>query len=82
MLDRFLPAWWRSEPAAAGAAFVVFVNSVIALLVAIEAIALDATDLALVYLVVLNGVVLLVGNEVRKRVSPTGRDPIDPEPPT
>jgi hypothetical protein len=76
MLDRFLPDWWLTEPVAFGAALVVFVNSVIALAVAIEIIALDATQLALVYLVVLNGV-LFFGNEVRKRVSPTGRDPED-----
>ena len=79
MLDRFLPDWWLTEPVAFGAALVVFVNSVIALAVALEVIALDATQLALVYLVVLNGVVLFFGNEVRKRVSPTGRDPAEPE---
>jgi len=73
----FLPSWWRREPARAGAALVVFVNSVIALVVALEVISLDATELALVYLVVLNGVVLLVGNEVRRRVSPTGTDPVE-----
>jgi len=73
----FLPSWWRREPARAGAALVVFVNSVIALVVALEVISLDATELALVYLVVLNCVVLLVGNEVRRRVSPTGTDPVE-----
>ena len=75
----FLPSWWRREPARAGAALVVFVNSVIALVVALEIVSLDATQLALVYLVVLDGVVLLVGNEVRRRVSPTGTDPVEPE---
>ena len=75
----FLPSWWRREPARAGAALVVFVNSVIALVVALEMVSLDATQLALVYLVVLNGVVLLVGNEVRRRVSPTGTEPVEPE---
>jgi membrane protein implicated in regulation of membrane protease activity len=75
----FLPSWWRREPARAGAALVVFVNSVIALVVALEIVSLDATQLALVYLVVLNGVVLLVGNEVRRRVSPTGTDAVEPE---
>jgi membrane protein implicated in regulation of membrane protease activity len=75
----FLPSWWRREPARAGAALVVFVNSVIALVVALEVIGLDATQLALVYLVVLNGVVLLVGNEVRRRVSPTGTEPVEGE---
>ena len=79
MLDRILPDWWLAEPARAGAAFVVFVNSVIALIVALGWLALDATQLALVYLVVLNGVVLVVGNEVRKRVSPTGTEPVEPE---
>jgi membrane protein implicated in regulation of membrane protease activity len=80
-MQRFLPDWWFREPAAAGAALVVFVNSVIALAVALGWLNLDTTALALVYLVVLNGVVLFVGNEVRNRVTPTGRDPVDPEPP-
>ena len=79
MLDRLLPDWWQREPAAAGAAFVVFANSVLALAVALGWLTLDSTQLALVYLVVLNGVVLLVGNEVRKRVTPTGKDPVEPE---
>jgi len=74
-----LPEWWFEEPARAGSALVVFVNSVIALVVALDLLVLDSTQLALVYLVVLNGVVLLVGNEVRKLVSPTGREPVDPE---
>ncbi len=73
----FLPDWWRREPARAGAAFVVFVNSVVALAVGLDWFTLDATQLALVYLVVLNGVVLVVGNEVRKRVSPNGQEPAD-----
>lgn len=76
-MDRFLPDWWFREPARAGAALVVFANSVIAFAVALEWIVLDATQLALLYLVVLNGIVLLVGNEVRKLVSPNGRDPVD-----
>ena len=77
MLDRLLPDWWLTEPVRFGAAFVVFVNSVIALAVALGWLVLDATQLALVYLVVLNGTVLLFGEEVRKRVSPTGQEPVD-----
>jgi len=79
-MQRFLPDWWFREPAQAGAAFVIFVNSVIALLVALKVLPLDGVQVALVYLVVLNAVVFIVGRQVRAYVSPTGREPID-EPP-
>jgi len=77
MLDRILPDWWLAEPVRFGSALVIFVNSVIALLVALDIVALDSTQLALLYLVVLNGVVLAFGEEVRKRVSPNGQDPVE-----
>ena len=77
MLDKILPDWWLAEPVRFGSALVIFVNSVIALAVALELIALDSTQLALLYLVVLNGVVLIFGEAVRARVSPNGRDPVD-----
>lgn len=80
-MERFLPDWWFREPARAGAAAVIFVNSIIALLVALGVLPLDGVQVALLYLVVLNAVVFLVGNEVRKYVSPAGRDPVDPDAP-
>lgn len=79
MLDKVLPDWWLDEPVRFGSALVVFVNSVIALAVALEWVVLDSTQLALLYLVVLNGVVLLFGEQVRKRVTADGRDPVDPD---
>lgn len=80
-MERFLPDWWFREPAQAGAAFIIFVNSVIALLVALKVLQFDGVQVALLYLVVLNAVVFVVGRQVRAYVSPTGRDPVDPEPP-
>jgi len=77
-LKRYLPDWWFDEPAQAGAALVILVNSVIALAVALGWLRLDATQLALLYLVVLNGIVFFVGRQVRGLVSPNGRDPVDP----
>jgi len=77
MLDKILPDWWLAEPVRFGSALVIFVNSVIALAVALGIVALDSTQLALLYLVVLNGVVLAFGEEVRKRVTPDGRDPVE-----
>ena len=72
----FLPDWWRREPARAGA-LVVFVNSVIALLVLLEVVSLTAPQLAGLFLVVLNAAVLVGGEAVRNRVSPSGTDPAD-----
>ena len=75
----FLPDWWHREPVRFWGALVVFVNSLITLAVVLELVALDATQLAVVYLVVLNGAVLLGGEAVRNRVSPTGTEPADEE---
>lgn len=78
-MQRFLPDWWFDEPAQAGAAFVIFINSVIALAVALGWLDLDGVQVALLYLVVLNAVVFVVGRAVRQYVSPTGRDPVEEE---
>ena len=51
----FLPDWWRREPVRFGAAVVIFVNSVIALVVSFGWLPIEADQLALLYLVVLNG---------------------------
>ena len=77
-MRQHLPDWWFDEPAQAGAALVILVNSILALAVALGWWQLDAIQLALVYLVVLNAVVFIVGRQVRGLISPTGRDPIDP----
>ena len=69
--------WWADEPARFWSALVIFVNSVIALAVALGWVTIDTTALALVYLVVLNGAVLVAGEAVRGRVSPTGQEPVD-----
>ena len=75
--------WWAEEPARFWAALVVFVNAVLAFLVSLEVLELDGTQVALLYLVVLGGASLIGGESVRRRVTPTGRDPVDPEdPPT
>ncbi len=71
----FLPDWWRREPVRFWGALVVFVNSVIALAVLLEVVTLTAPQLAGLFLVVLNGAVLLGGEAVRNRVSPDGKDP-------
>jgi hypothetical protein len=76
---RFIPDWWHREPVRFWGALVVFVNSLITLAVVLEVFTLDATQLAVVYLVVLNGAVLLGGEAVRNRVSPTGTDPVEGE---
>ena len=76
---RFIPDWWHREPVRFWGALVVFVNSVITLAVVLEVFTLDATQLAVIYLVVLNGAVLLGGEAVRDRVSPTGTDPVEGE---
>jgi hypothetical protein len=72
-----LTRWWQSEPARLGAAVVIFVNSVIALAASMGWLDLTAEQLALVYLVVVNGLVLVFGEGVRTRVSPNGRDPVE-----
>lgn len=69
--------WWADEPARFWAAAVIFVNAVIALIVSLEVVALDGPQVALVYLVVLSGAVLIGGEGVRARVTPSGREPID-----
>jgi len=74
---RFIPDWWHREPVRFWGTLVVFVNSVITLAVVLEVFTLDATQLAVIYLVVLNAAVLLGGEAVRNRVSPTGTDPAD-----
>ena len=77
MLD-FLPRWWRSEPVRFWSALVVLINSVIALAVELDWLQLEASAVSLLYLVVLNGAVLLGGEAVRQRVTPTGDGPADP----
>ena len=72
-----LPGWWRREPVRFGAAAVIFVNSVIALAVSFEWLPIAADQLALLYLVVLNGAVLVFGEAVRGLVSPSGTEPSD-----
>ena len=71
----FLPDWWRREPVRFGAAVVIFVNSIIALAVSFAWLAIEADQLALLYLVVLNGAVLIFGEAVRGLVSPSGTEP-------
>ena len=73
----FLPDWWRREPVRFWGALVVFVNSVIALLVLLEVVTLTAPQLAGLFLVVLNAAVLVGGEAVRNRVSPSGTEPAD-----
>ena len=75
----FLPDWWQREPVRFWGALVVFVNSVIALLVLLEVVSLTAPQLAGLFLVVLNAAVLVGGEAVRNRVSPSGTDPVEPE---
>jgi hypothetical protein len=43
----------------------------------LHVIDLDATQLAVIYLVVLNGAVLIGGEAVRSRVSPSGSEPAE-----
>ena len=64
--------WWADEPARFWAALAVFVNAVIAFVVAMGWLELDGTQVALLYLVVLGFLALLGGEEVRRRVTPTG----------
>ena len=69
--------WWADEPARFWAAAVIFVNAVLALLVSLEVLPLDGTQVALLYLVVLGGATLIGGESVRSRVTPTGQDPVE-----
>ena len=73
----FLPDWWHREPVRFWGALVVFVNSIIALLVLLEVVTLTAPQLAGLFLVVLNAAVLVAGEAVRNRVSPSGAEPAD-----
>lgn len=70
--------WWAEEPARFWAAFVVFINAVIFFVVAMEWVPLNEIQLGALYLVVLGGASLIGGEQVRRRVSPTGTDPVDP----
>lgn len=72
--------WWENEPARFWAALVVFVNAVIALLVSLGVLPLDGTQVALLYLVVLGAATLVGGEQVRRRVTPDGKDPIPEDP--
>lgn len=71
--------WWADEPARFWAALVVFINALIAFVVAMEWVVLTSTQLALLYLVVLGAAALVGGEDVRRRVSPTGTEPVDDE---
>jgi len=71
--------WWADEPARFWAALVVFVNALIAFVVAMEWLTLNGTQVALLYLVVLGAATIIGGESVRARVSPTGADPVDPD---
>ena len=70
--------WWADEPARFWAALVVFVNALIAFVVAMEWLTLNGTQVALLYLVVLGAATIIGGESVRARVSPTATDPVDP----
>jgi hypothetical protein len=69
--------WWADEPARFWAAAVIFINAVLALLVSLDVLPLDGTQVALLYLVVLGGAALVGGEDVRRRVTPTGTAPAD-----
>jgi len=71
--------WWADEPARFWAAFTIFVNAVIAFVVSMGWLPLDGTQVALLYLVVLGGAALIGGEDVRRRVSPTGSEPVEDE---
>lgn len=70
--------WWANEPARFWAALVVFINAVIFFVVVMGWLALDANQLGALYLVVLSAAALVGGEEVRRRVTPTGKEPVDP----
>ena len=69
--------WWEDEPARFWAALVILVNALIAFVVAMEWVSLSGTQVALLYLVVLGAATLIGGESVRRRVSPTGTEPVD-----
>jgi len=69
--------WWADEPARFWAALVVFVNALIAFVVAMEWLTLNGTQVALLYLVVLGAATIIGGESVRARVSPTGTEPVE-----
>ena len=69
--------WWNDEPARFWAALVIFVNAVIAFVVAMEWVSLTGTQVALLYLVVLGGATLIGGEQVRRKVTPTGDAPVE-----
>ena len=69
--------WWQNEPARFWAALVLFVNALIAFVVSMGWLDLTGEQVALLYLVVLGAATLIGGEQVRARVSPTGRDPVD-----
>lgn len=69
--------WWADEPARFWAAATLFVNAVLAFLVSIDLLPLDGTQIALLYLVVLGGFALVGGEDVRRKVTPVGTEPVD-----
>jgi len=71
--------WWNDEPARFWAAATIFINAVIALLVSLDVLPLDGTQVALLYLVVLGAASLVGGEDVRRKVSPTGTEPTEDE---
>lgn len=69
--------WWQDEPVRFWAAATIFVNAVIAFVVSMGWLPLDGTQVALLYLVVLGAAALVGGEDVRRRVSPTGDEPVE-----
>jgi len=69
--------WWDDEPARFWAALVILINACIAFVVAMEWVSLSGTQVALLYLVVLGAATLIGGESVRRRVTPTGTEPVD-----
>lgn len=69
--------WWHDEPARFWAAATLFINAVIAFVVSMDWLTLDGTQVALLYLVVLGGAALIGGEDVRRRVTPTGTEPVE-----
>jgi hypothetical protein len=69
--------WWADEPARFWAALTIFINAVLAFIVSRGWLDLTTTDLALLYLVVLSGAALVGGEDVRRRVTPTGTEPAE-----
>ena len=69
--------WWNDEPARFWAALTIFVNAVIAFVVAMGWVELTGTQVALLYLVVLGAATLVGGESVRRKVSPTGTEPVE-----